>query len=267
MPIKINARFAFETQAPTDVLLQFRAANIPEQQVEETKLEVTDTLDCAHVAAQDDIGERFWLHSNGRVDVAYEATATIDRVLPALPEMKQLPAHEMPASVVQYMFDSRYCPADRFQSFVQTEFGDTSGGERIQAIHDWIADNLSYVPGSSGPNTTALDSFVERQGICRDYAHLLVTMARASTIPARFVSCYAPGVTPQDFHAVAEVFLADPTIPKGGMWHLVDATEMGTPSDIVKIGVGRDAADVSFLTSFGPSSFLDKTIEVSQTAD
>ena len=264
MPIKINAHFAFETEAPTDVLLQFKAAHIPEQTIEQKKFEVTDTLDCATVAAQDDIGERIWLHSDGRVDVNYEALATIDRVLPDLPDMAQLPAHEMPSSVVQYMFDSRYCPADRFQSFVGAQFGDTTGGKRIQAIHDWIAENFSYVPGASGPNTTALDSFVERQGICRDYAHVMVTMARASTIPARFVSCYATGVTPQDFHAVAEVFLADPTIADGGMWHLVDATNMGTASDIVKIGVGRDAADVSFLTSFGPSSFIEKTIEVSQ---
>ena len=72
------------------------------------------------------------------------------------------------------------------------------------------------------------------------------------------MSCYAPRVTPQDFHAVAEVFLADATIPGGGAWHLLDATGMARADEIVKIGVGRDAADVSFLTSFGPTEFLDK---------
>jgi len=90
----------------------------------------------------------------------------------------------------------------------------------------------------------------------------MVSLARASTIPARFVSCYAPGVEPPDFHAVAEVFLADPTIPGGGAWHLVDATNMSNPAQTVKIGIGRDAADVSFMTTFGYADFRDKTVEV-----
>ena len=79
--------------------------------------------------------------------------------------------------------------------------------------------------------------------------------------PARFASVYAPDVTPQDFHAVAEVFLADPTC-EGGAWHLVDATGMASAGEIAKIGIGRDAADVSFLTSYGLAEFKDKTISV-----
>jgi len=91
-------------------------------------------------------------------------------------------------------------------------------------------------------------------------------LARASGIPARFVSCFAPDVDPQDFHAVAEVFLTDPTTPKGsgrgGAWFLVDATGMAKPEEIVKIGVGRDAADVSFMTSFGQTEFIEKRVSV-----
>ena len=127
------------------------------------------------------------------------------------------------------------------------------------------ADKFAYEPGSSTANTTALDSFVERRGICRDFAHVAVTLARASGIPARFVSGYAPGVKPPDFHAVAEVFLADPAGGGGGAWCLVDATGMAAPAELVKIGVGRDAADVSFLTSFGMCEFLDKTVSVGVT--
>ena len=99
--------------------------------------------------------------------------------------------------------------------------------------------------------------------MCRDYAHVMVAFARAAAIPARFVSCYAPGVEPQDFHAIAEVFLADPSIPGGGAWHLVDATGMADSAQTAKIGVGRDAADVSFMTAFGMANFGDKIVEVS----
>jgi transglutaminase-like putative cysteine protease len=81
-------------------------------------------------------------------------------------------------------------------------------------------------------------------------------MARASAIPARFASVYGLGVEPQDFHAVAEVFL-------DGAWHLVDATGMAKSEEMAKIGVGRDAADVSFLTSYGDAFMQSQSIRVS----
>ena len=93
-----------------------------------------------------------------------------------------------------------------------------------------------------------------------------MTLARASGIPGRYCSVYAPGVDPPDFHAVAEVFLADPTIAGGGAWQIVDPTEMADPAETVKIGVGRDAADVSFMTVFGEAPFGDKNVSVTKAA-
>lgn len=246
----------------TDVLLQFEAAVIPEQKLLETDTWVTKGEHFARIPAQDDIGERIWIRAQGRYDVSYKARIEVDRLLTKIERLERLAAHDLPGETVQYLFDSRYCPADRFQSFVEAEFGGCDGGERIIAMHDWIAKNITYAPGSSTPNTTGLDTFIERRGICRDFAHVMVMLARASGIPARFVSCFAPGVDPPDFHAVAEVFLTDPTTPGGGAWFLCDATGMADADQIVKIGVGRDAADVSLLTSFGLTEFLKKTVEV-----
>ena len=123
------------------------------------------------------------------------------------------------------------------------------------AMRDWIESHMNYVPGASTSATTALDTFVRREGICRDYAHLLIGFARAAGIPARIASVYALGVKPQDFHAVAEVFL-------GGEWHLVDATGMASEGAMAKIGIGRDAADVSFLTAFGPMTMNAQSVWV-----
>jgi len=209
----------------------------------------------ARVPAQDAIGERIWLRITGACEVRYEASVAVDRLLPEIATLDQLEPHDLPGETVQYLLDSRYCPADRFQSFVEAEFGGLAGGARVQAMRDWIAANFRYVPGASVSTTTALDSFVERRGICRDYAHVMVTLARAAAIPARYCSAYAPGVDPPDFHAVAEVFLADPLTPGGGAWYIVDATGMADPAQTVKIGVGRDAADVSFMTAFGEARF------------
>jgi transglutaminase-like putative cysteine protease len=265
MPISIEARFSFRLPEPGDVLLQFEAAGIPEQRLITAETRFSDGCKIARIAAEEDIGERIWLRGEGVVEVEHRAEVAVTRLTPDIAALAALSHHALPGETVRYLFDSRYCPADSFQSFVQAEFEGTSGGARIAAIRDWIAEKFSYEPGSSTSATTARDSFVERRGICRDYAHVLVTLARASAIPARFVSAYAPGVEPPDFHAVAEVFLADSTGGKGGAWHLVDATDMADPAELVKIGVGRDAADVSFLTSFAICEFLDKCVSASVT--
>ncbi|WAT19188.1 transglutaminase family protein [Aurantiacibacter sp. MUD11] len=265
MPIDISARFAFHLDQPTDLLLQFEAAAIPEQKILSSETRLAEAMHVARVPAQDSIGERIWVRALGDYSVEYSARVAVERLAPELGSLAMVDPHELPGEAVGYLFDSRYCQADRMQSFVADRFGKLEGGAKVAAMRDWIAENFHYVPGASTPNTTALDSFVERRGICRDYAHVLVTFARASTIPARYVACYAPGVEPQDFHAVAEVFLNDPTAPGGGAWYLVDATGMADPAKTAKIGIGRDAADVSFLTSFGLSRFDSSEVQVTET--
>jgi len=260
MAIDISARFAFSVDRMSDVLLQFEAAAIPEQRIVAANCAMSQAEHIARIAAQDGIGERIWLHVEGAFEISYTARVEVSRRLADVAALARLEPHELPGETVQYLLDSRYCPADRFQPFVEAEFGGSAGGARVIAIRDWIAANFTYTPGSSTTQTTALDSFVERRGICRDYAHVLIALARASAIPARYVSCYAPGVDPPDFHAVAEVFLADPAVAGGGAWHLVDATGMAEAAETVKIGVGRDAADVSFMTVFGNADFGDKEI-------
>lgn len=265
MPIDISCRFAFILDRPSDVLLQFEAAAIPEQQVLHAQTDLPAAEYLARVDAEDSIGERIWLRGEGELTINYKASVRIDRFMADISTLDLLPPHQLPGETVKYLLDSRYCPAGRFQSFVEAEFGNMEGGQRIAAMRDWIADKFRYQPGSSDANTTALDSFIELRGICRDYAHVMVTFARASGIPARYVSVFAPGVDPQDFHAIAEVFLADRG-NAGGSWHIVDATGMADPSQTVKIGVGRDAADVSFLTSFGQCYLSDKEISVQERA-
>ena len=265
MTLTIDTKFSFELPRVTDILLQFEAAHIPEQHIVSHDTQLTPSEHQAWVPAQDAIGERIWVRAEGKFEVAYQAEVEIRRQLADLSALRQLQAHDMPGEVVQYLFDSRYIPADRFQTFVEDEFGGTSGGARIVAIREWLEQNFIYTPGVSDPETGALDTFVERRGICRDYSHVLVALARASAIPARYVACYAPGVEPPDFHAIAEVFLDDPQTEGGGTWQLVDGTGMADPAKTVKIGVGRDAADVSFLTSFGRNTFLDKSVTVTHS--
>ncbi|WP_114520659.1 transglutaminase family protein [Altererythrobacter sp. ZODW24] len=261
MTVKISVRLLFELSEPTDTMLQFEAAAIPEQQILSTETRLGKVEHCARVPAQDDIGERLMLRLTGKQAVDYDAIVKVDRELPELTTLAALKPHELPGEAIQYLLDSRYCLADKFRSFVDTEFGQFEGGAQIAAMRDWIEEHFTYAPGSSTGETTALDTFIERRGVCRDYAHVMVTLARAAGIPARYCSVYAPGVEPPDFHAVAEVFLADAD-GGGGTWQLVDATGMADSHETVKIGVGRDAADVSFMTTFGMADLTYQTVSV-----
>ena len=255
MPLSISAHFGFTLWQPTDVLLQFEAAALPEKQLLTADTWIPKAMHTARVPAQDNIGDRFWIHAEGQCRVDYTATVEVMRQIGELDLMGRVPPRLLPGEAVKYLFDSRYCQASSLFDLVGSEFAGLEGGAKVAAMRDWVAQNIAYTPGASNASTTALDTIDAKAGICRDFAHVLVSLARAAAIPARYVSCFAPGVTPPDFHAIAEVFLADPDTPQGGTWQLVDATGMAEPAQTAKIGVGRDAADVSFMTVFGPSQF------------
>ncbi len=255
MKLSIHATLDYQFEHPTDVLLQLEAAAIPEQRILHAHIDLPLCEHFARVAAHDNIGERIWLTVTGQLTVDYRATIEINRIVSNHLDLPMVPHHLLPGETVEYLLPSRYCPSDQFQTFVETEFGTLHGGERVIAMRDWIHEHFSYVPGVSNSDTTAMETFVKRQGICRDYAHVMITLVRASGIPARIASVYALGVEPQDFHAVAEVFL-------GGEWHLVDATGMAKEAAMAKIGVGRDAADVAFLTAYGFAMMNSQSVSV-----
>lgn len=255
MDLEIDVELKYECDAPTDVLLQIEVADMPGQPVSGPELTLADVEQFYRVAAEDGIGERIWLQVEGVLDCVYRARVAVDRPQLDISLLPATPSHQLPGETVRYLMPSRYCPSDQFEPFVMAEFGSLQGGATIAAMRDWINERFSYVPGSSTAQTTALESFVQRQGVCRDYAHVLISLARAAAIPARFASVYAPDVTPQDFHAVAQVYL-------DGSWHLVDATGMAPADTIAIIGVGADAASAAFLTSFGAMRFVDQSVSV-----
>ena len=254
--LQINVQLDYEFAQSCDVLLQVEAAATRGQVIEHAHLTVTPCEDFTRVPAQDNIGERIWLRAEGRVLVDYHAKVAINRMPCDWANLAKVPLQQLPGEAVQYLLPSRYCPSNQFTDFTEGRFGALEGGARIAAIRDWVSDHLSYVPGSSHSETTAVDTFHGREGICRDYAHLMITLARAGDIPARIASVYGYGVTPPDFHAVAEVYL-------GGDWHLVDATGMATAAEMAVIGIGRDVGDVAFLTAFGPLAMNSQSVIVS----
>ena len=116
-----------------------------------------------------------------------------------------------------------------------------------------MGTRLNYVPGSSDPIDGAVDTLLAGAGVCRDFAHLVVALLRTVNVPARVVSVYAPGLSPMDFHAVAEAFVE-------GHWRVVDGTLLAPRQTLVRIATRRDAADTAFLDNHNGAITLDKLL-------
>ncbi|GFE63999.1 transglutaminase-like domain-containing protein [Litoreibacter roseus] len=257
MKLQIDVHLKYRLDHPTDMLMQIEPAAIPGQVVTSAHLGTSDTAHFARVPGEDAVGERIWIRAEEMFSCMLNTAVEINRTIPDFSGLAATPCHLLPGDAVKYLLSSRYCPSDEFQSLVKAEFAGLEGGALVHAVKDWVRSKITYSPGASTAQTTALDTFVQRHGVCRDFAHLMVTLTRAAAIPARFVSAFGPGVKPQDFHAVAEVFL-------DGAWQLIDATDMTDASSLAVIGVGRDAADVAFLTSFEMIQMVQQSVEVQE---
>lgn len=253
LSIEVHLDYTFPEAA--DVLLQIEAAAEPTQRLETQSLLIRSDHPIRAVAGEEGIGQRCWARGEQRLVADYRAVVAIDRQLAFLPALPATPVTALPAATIPYLLPSRYCPSDRFEHFVRRTFAGLSGGVLAQAMADWVYDHLDYDSAGSALGGGALETFAERRGVCRDYAHLLVALARAAEIPARCVSAYAPGVEPADFHAVAELWL-------DGGWHLVDATGMASCVDIARVAVGLDATDIAFMTIFGTGTINAQSVAV-----
>jgi transglutaminase-like putative cysteine protease len=182
-----------------------------------------------------------------------------------VPEAMLHPVERLPDDVVVYLLGSRYCDTDRFTDTAWSLFGSTwPGWPRVQAICDYVHDRITFGYEHADPTRTALGSYTDRRGVCRDFAHLAITLCRCLNIPARYCTGYLGDIGvppigyPMDFNAWFEAYL-------GGQWHTFDARHNVPRIGRILMGRGRDATDVAITTSFGPcllSGFKVVTEEV-----
>lgn len=203
-----------------------------------------------------------WLRAmNGPLDIVYHGEMSVSRPAVDLFTLPATPLSQLPPDVAPFLLPSRYCEPHRFGHAVADMFGidrvQPADGSTICAIRDWINANIVYEPGVSTSETTAIDTYAARAGICRDFAHLMISFARAVHVPARFVATYAWQLDPPDFHAVAEVWL-------DGQWHLIDASGLAPEATLVRIARTRDAIDASFMTIFGNVGLIGQSVDVRQ---
>jgi transglutaminase-like putative cysteine protease len=158
----------------------------------------------------------------------------------------------LPADVLVYLIGSRYCETDRLLNTAWSLFAEVpKGWPLVQAICDFVHDRLTFGYEHARPTRTAFEAFTEKRGVCRDYAHLAVTLCRCMNIPARYCTGYLgdigvpPQPEPMDFSAWFEVYLGD-------RWYTFDARHNEPRIGRILMARGRDATDVALVTSFGP---------------
>jgi transglutaminase-like putative cysteine protease len=246
MRFSVGCILPYRVIAPTTMIINVEPLRGEQQRVIRETFTVTpEYASEPHEARETGNLYRRLVLQPGDYTIRYEGEVEMQPKLRDPQVISEIPIRDLPLDVLPYLYPSRYCQSDKLGRFAWREFGEiATGHERVTAVCNWIYQYVDYLAGSSDSGTSAHDTFTQRAGVCRDFAHLGVSFCRALGIPARFVSAYGWKLEPQDFHAVFEAYL-------GGRWYLFDPTRLCPIDAIVRIGLGRDAADTSFATFYG----------------
>ncbi|PZU47851.1 MAG: transglutaminase [Microbacterium sp.] len=238
----VTAELDLELGSSTDLIFQVTAAqpaHVAREQLTFTQGDrvytPTEIIDQSGSRLHRLIGEA------GRLEVRYEALIE--------GHATQRPTSDLEA--ITYLRPSRYCQSDDVFAQARRQFRGLQGHELITAVSEFVASSTTYTPGLSQGTDSAVTTLMTGQGVCRDYAHVVIALLRAMDMPARYAACFAPGLRPMDFHAVAEAYL-------DGSWYVIDATRLANRRSLVRIATGRDAADCAFLSYHGGHVGLER---------
>ena len=242
----VSARLEVTVTEPARLAVQVAVAAEHADHLEET---VSVTLDGNPVELLDvaaPVGGRIWVvdAARGALEIGYDATLTGV----STPPPDDIAAHLL------YLRPSRYAESDRMVGFASRLFRDIGAPtDVLAAVSSWVGTQLEYVSGSSGPTDGAVDTLLAGRGVCRDFGHLAVVLLRAKQIP--------PGWSPCT-HRVSTQWTSTVLLRHSSTaWHVVDGTLLAPRESLVRIATGRDAADTSFLSTYGGAIALgDMTV-------
>lgn len=249
--LQFSIELNYDTSPPGgDFIFNIHAAHTPQQIVVQENLRLSQPV--PYDITTDPVSRNRYLRLQagaGHLNILYEATVEINHYRAAPQTLAEVPVCQLPGAVLPYIYPSRYCQSDRLSKLAFKEFGHLPQGySRVQAICQWVQQHVSFESNSSDGSTSAIDTLIDRVGVCRDFAHLMIALCRALNLPARFATGtdYGadPVLGPPDFHAYVEVYLSH-------RWYLFDPSGTAIPMGFVRFATGRDAADSAFATLFG----------------
>jgi transglutaminase-like putative cysteine protease len=186
---------------------------------------------------------------------------------PIAPDASEIPVYMLPPETLLYLMNSRYCEVDLMSPMATDLFGLCAPGwSRVETICTWVKDHVAFDYAKARPTKTALDTYTERVGVCRDFQHLAITFCRALNIPARYATGYLGDIRvpvapyPMDFSAWFEAYL-------GGQWWTFDARHNQRRIGRILVATGRDATDVAITTTFGEVQLTRFTVVTDQVME
>ena len=255
LTVRVGCHLVYETTVPTAVLFVLKPRLEGNVLVMQEKLSFGIGLPAYEF--QDSHGNITYrsMFMPGRNEIRHDALVAIS----SLPDSRQIngpiqPVGQLPYELLRYTLPSRYCDSDKLLNFAWNQFGQIPHGlPRVQAICDWVHNNIEYRYMSGRPDLSASEVIERRYGVCRDFAHAMIALCRTFNLPARYVTGHLPDIgfidpgTPMDFHAYCEVYL-------GREWLTFDARFNTLRIGRVKVAHGSDAVDGAFATIYGSAT-------------
>jgi transglutaminase-like putative cysteine protease len=255
LTVRVGCHLAYDTTVPTPVLFVLRPRLEGRVLVMQERLSFGIGLPSYEF--QDSHGNITYRSTlmPGRNEIRHDALVAVA----SLPDSRDILGNpvsvgELPPDTLRYTLPSRYCDSDKLMNFAWQHFGQVPHGlPRVQAICDWVHNNIEYRFASGRPDLSASEILTRRFGVCRDFAHLAISLCRAFNLPARYVTGHLPDIgcldpgSPMDFHAYLEVYL-------GNDWFTFDPRYNVPRIGRVKVAHGADAVDGAFATIYGEAS-------------
>ena len=258
MRIRVGCEFLHDSPGPTPTVWQVRPrADASQRLTSETWVAEPLLPRTSYHDVYGNVCDRMTLPAGPSV-VRYDALVEVPSDFDDADKgARQVPVESLPDEAMVYLLPSRFCLSDVLRDRAWELFGATEPGwSRVVAVCDWVHDNVRFQAGASTALTSALDVWESRTGVCRDFAHLGLTLCRSLNIPARYVFGYLPDIgvppphEPMDFCAWIEVYLEH-------RWWTFDPRNNVARTGRVVIGRGRDALDVAMVTTYG-APFLQR---------
>lgn len=247
MKFNVLSELEYDVDLGGTLILNIHALRTPDQTVLEESLSVDPYVKVEELFPADGESRLVRLETTERAKLKIKYQALVDTSYKLIDAalLDDVPVAQMPASILSFLYPSRYCQSDKLYRLANNKFGDIEHAfDKVMALTDWIYRNVEYLSGSTNSQTSAYDTVTEQAGVCRDFAHLGIALCRALTIPARYFTGYSYLLSPADFHACFEAYL-------GGQWIIFDPTRLAPLNGLVKIASGRDAADAAIANFFG----------------
>ena len=249
--IGCRLRYSFPQPTPLIALLNVNQSRLAD-------LERADVLETEPRVPLDSYCDGFGNWCTRLLAPAGEFVLSADAVIadrglpdPVFPGARQHAVQDLPSETLVFLQGSRYCDTDLLSEEAWRLFGATEPGwSRVQAICDFVHGRIRFDYGQAKATRTASQAMAERQGVCRDFAHLAIALCRCMNIPARYCTGYLSDIgeplphPPGDFAAWMEVYL-------DGGWRMFDPRNNRPRLARILMARGRDAADVPLTQTFG----------------